>query len=196
VCFEAGLFRVRDSNRSLPLLDVARLARAAGQPLDTYQHVTREAMTFPGGCHVAEVAIDPDTGVPRLLAYWAVDDYGVEVNPMLVQGQMHGAIAQGVGQALFERAAYDRDSGQLLSASFMDYCLPRADDLPRFDTATLASRCTTNPLGVKGCGEAGAVAAFPAINNAIADALAAHGIGEVEEPISAQRIWRAIRQRS
>jgi carbon-monoxide dehydrogenase large subunit len=196
VCFEAGLFRVRDSNRSLPLLDAARLAHAAGQPLDTYQHVTREAMTFPGGCHVAEVAIDPDTGVPRLLAYWAVDDYGVEVNPMLVQGQMHGAIAQGVGQALFERAAYDRDSGQLLSASFMDYCLPRADDLPRFDTATLASRCTTNPLGVKGCGEAGAVAAFPAINNAIADALAAHGIGEVEEPISAQRIWRAIRQRS
>jgi aerobic carbon-monoxide dehydrogenase large subunit len=193
VCFEAGLFRVRDSNRNLPLLELARLARAAGQPLDTYQHITREAMTFPGGCHVAEVAIDPDTGVPELLAYWAVDDYGVQINPMLVQGQMHGAIAQGIGQALLERAAYDGDSGQLLSASFMDYCLPRADDLPAFDTATLETRCTTNPLGVKGCGEAGAVAAFPAINNAIADALAAHGIGEVEEPISAQRIWRAIR---
>lgn len=196
IAFESGLFRVRESNRSLPLLEVARLARAAGQPLDTYQHITREAMTFPGGCHVAEIAIDPDTGVCRLLAYTAVDDYGVQVNPMLVQGQMHGAIAQGVGQALFERTTYDSHSGQLLSASFMDYCLPRADDLPMFDTATLASRCTTNPLGIKGCGEAGAVAGFPAIGNAVADALAAHGIETIDEPVSAQRIWRAIQDRN
>jgi len=97
--------------------------------------------------------------------------------------------------ALLERTAYDPDTGQLLSASFMDYCLPRADDLPPFDTATLATRCTTNPLGVKGCGEAGAVAGFPAIGNAIADALAAHGIHEVEEPVSAERIWKAIERR-
>jgi carbon-monoxide dehydrogenase large subunit len=195
VVFEAGVFRVRSSNHVLSLLDVARLARDAGQSLDTYQHVTREAMTFPGGCHVAEVEVDPQTGTVALLAYTAVDDYGVQVNPMLVMGQMHGAIAQGAGQALLERAAYDADSGQLLSASFMDYCLPRADDLPSFDTATLATPCATNPLGVKGCGEAGAVAGFPAIGNAIADALAAHGIGEPDGPISAQGIWRAIWRR-
>jgi carbon-monoxide dehydrogenase large subunit len=132
----------------------------------------------------------------KLLAYTAVDDYGTQINPMLVSGQMHGAIAQGAGQALLERAAYAPDNGQLLSASFMDYCLPRADDLPSFNTATIATRCTTNPLGVKGCGEAGAVAGFPAIGNAIADALAAHGIEAIEEPFSAQRICMAIRRQS
>jgi carbon-monoxide dehydrogenase large subunit len=151
-------------------------------------------MTFPNGCHVAEVAIDPQTGSVTLLAYTAVDDYGTQINPMLVSGQMHGAIAQGVGQALLERAAYDPRSGQILSASFMDYCLPRADDLPNFGTATITTRCTTNPLGVKGCGEAGAVAGFPAIGNALADALAAHGIEMPEEPLSAQRICAAIRR--
>jgi carbon-monoxide dehydrogenase large subunit len=193
VRFEAGRFAVGDRNRRLPLLEVATLAREAGAPLDTYQRISREAMTFPSGCHVAEVAIDPDTGTIHLVGYWAVDDYGVQVNPMLVRGQMHGAIAQGVGQALLERAVYDPDSGQLLSGSFMDYALPRADDLPDFDTHTLSTPCTTNPLGVKGCGEAGAVAGFPAIVNAVADALAAHDVHDFPEPISSEGIWCAIR---
>lgn len=194
VTFESGEFRIRSSNETLPLLDVAQLAREADRPLDTYQHITREATTFPSGCHVAEIAIDPQTGAVTLVAYSAFDDYGTQINPMLVNGQIHGAIAQGAGQALFERAAYDAGNGQLLSASFMDYCLPRADDLPGFATDTIATRCTTNPLGVKGCGEAGAVAGFPAISNAIADALAAHGIHDIEEPIGAQRICMAIRR--
>ena len=192
VHFEGGHFRVRASNEIVSLLEAARLARSAGQPLDTYQHITREATTFPNGCHVAEIEIDPQTGAVKLLGYTAVDDYGTQINPMLVTGQMHGAIAQGSGQALLERAAYDAGNGQLLSASFMDYCMPRADDLPSFNTATIATRCTTNPLGVKGCGEAGAVAGFPAIGNAITDALAAHGIEAVDEPLSAQRICMAI----
>ncbi|MFT5445104.1 MAG: carbon-monoxide dehydrogenase large subunit [Gammaproteobacteria bacterium] len=191
--FESGEFRIHTRNETLPLLDIAQRARDVGQPLDTYQHITREATTFPNGCHVAEIAIDPRTGTVTLMAYTAVDDYGTQINPMLVNGQMHGAIAQGAGQALFERAVYDAGNGQLLSASFMDYCMPRADDLPSFATDTLATRCTTNPLGVKGCGEAGAVAGFPAVNNAIADALAVHGVKDIEEPHSAQRICMAIR---
>jgi carbon-monoxide dehydrogenase large subunit len=196
VRFEGGHFRIRASNEILSLLEAADLARDAGHVLDTYQHITREATTFPNGCHVAEVEIDPHTGKVTLLAYSAVDDYGTQINPMLVNGQMHGAIAQGSGQALLERAAYDSGNGQLLSASFMDYCMPRADDLPSFNTTTIATRCTTNPLGVKGCGEAGAVAGFPAIGNAIADALAAHGIDAPAEPLSAQGICMAIQRRA
>ena len=194
--FDAGLFHVLGSNRTMGLLEVARHARDAGDPLDCYQHITREAMTFPGGCHVAEVELDPETGVAVVVSYTAVDDYGVLINPMLVSGQMHGAIAQGIGQSLLERAVYDAGNGQLLSASFMDYALPRADNLPSFDATTVKSICTTNPLGVKGCGEAGAVAGFPAVSNAIADALGAHGISGVAEPMSPEGIWRRIVQRN
>src|SRR5205085_11966480 len=136
-----------------------------------YYAWTREWMTFPNGAHVAEIEIDRDTGAVRLARYSAVDDYGVLVNPMVAAGQAHGAIAQGIGQALLEHAFYDPESGQLLAGSFMDYALPRADDLPPFALAFNPTPCTTNPLGVKGCGEAGAVAAFPAIGNAIRDAL-------------------------
>jgi hypothetical protein len=118
-------------------------------------------MTFPNGAHVVEVEIDRDTGHVTLARYTAVDDYGVLVNPMIAAGQAHGAIAQGAGQALLEHAAYDAASGQLLAGSFLDYALPRADDLPSYDLGFNGTRCTTNPLGVKGCGEAGAVAAFP-----------------------------------
>jgi aerobic carbon-monoxide dehydrogenase large subunit len=129
-------------------------------------------MTFPNGAHIVEVEIDRDTGQVTLARYTAVDDYGVLVNPMIAAGQAHGAIAQGVGQALLEHAVYDPASGQLIAGSFMDYAMPRADDLPSFDLEFNATRCTSNPLGVKGCGEAGAIAAFPAIANAIVDALA------------------------
>src|SRR5205807_8280427 len=137
---------------------------------------------FPNGTHVAEIEIDPETGAVTLARYGAVDDYGVLVNPMIAAGQAHGAIAQGVGQALLEHAVYDPDSGQLLAGSLMDYALPRADDLPPFDLGFNGTRCTTNPLGVKGCGEAGAVAAFPAVTNAILDALAPLGVTDFRGP--------------
>ena len=149
-------------------------------------------MTFPNGTHVVEVEVDPETGRVTLDRYVAVDDYGVMVNPMIVSGQAHGAMAQGAGQALLERTAYDPQSGQLVAASFMDYALPRADDLPAFELGFNPTRCTTNPLGVKGCGEAGAIAAFPAIANAILDALAPLGVKNFDGPATPARVWQAI----
>jgi aerobic carbon-monoxide dehydrogenase large subunit len=191
--FADGSFVVAGTDRSVALLDVAALARDKGTPLDTYHAWTREWMTFPNGAHVAEVEIDRDTGQVSLARYTAVDDYGVLVNPMIATGQAHGAIAQGVGQALLEHAVYDPASGQLIAGSLMDYALPRADDLPSYDLGFNGSRCTTNPLGVKGCGEAGAVAAFPAVTNAILDALAPLDVTNLAGPATPERIWRAIR---
>ncbi|MFI4947178.1 MAG: xanthine dehydrogenase family protein molybdopterin-binding subunit [Alphaproteobacteria bacterium] len=191
--FEGGDFVVTGTDRRVGLLEVARIARDAGAPLDTYYAWTREWMTFPNGTHVAEIEIDRETGQVRLVRYGAVDDYGVIVNPMVASGQAHGAIAQGAGQALLEQAHYDPASGQLLAGSLMDYALPRADDLPAFQLAFNPTRCTTNPLGVKGCGEAGAVAGFPAVGNAIRDALAAAGTGDFTGPATPERIWRALR---
>ncbi len=191
--FEDGHFVVAGTNRSMSLLDVAARARDAGAPLDTYHSWTREHMTFPNGTHVVEVDIDRETGCVALVRHTAVDDYGVLVNPMVASGQAHGAIAQGVGQALLEHAVYDRETGQPVAASFMDYALPRADDLPSFDLSFNATRCATNPLGVKGCGEAGAVGAFPAVANAILDALAPFGVTLLDGPATPQRIWIAMR---
>jgi carbon-monoxide dehydrogenase large subunit len=189
--FEDGDFVVAGTDRRVSLLDVAAKARETNEPLDTYHFWTREWMTFPNGMHVVEVEIDRDTGQVTLDRYSAVDDYGVLVNPMVVTGQAHGAIAQGSGQALLEQALYDAD-GQLVSGSFMDYALPRADDLPAFSLGFNATRCTTNPLGVKGCGEAGMVAAFPAIHNAIHDALAPLGGKNFDGPATPERVWRAM----
>ena len=193
IVFADGDFVVSGTDRRIGLGDVAALARAAGTPLDTYHFWTRQWMTFPNGTHVAEVEIDPETGAVVLTRYSAVDDYGVLVNPMIAAGQAHGAIATGVGQALLEQAAYDPDSGQMIAASFMDYALPRADDLPAFSLGFNPTRCTTNPLGVKGCGEAGAIAAFPAIHNAIHDALAAVGGKMFDGPATPARVWQAMR---
>jgi aerobic carbon-monoxide dehydrogenase large subunit len=192
--FADGSFVVAGTDRSLALLDVAAIARDKGSPLNTYHAWTREWMTFPNGAHVAEVEIDRDTGEVALARYTAVDDYGVLVNPMIAMGQAHGAIAQGVGQALLEHAVYDPASGQLLAGSLMDYALPRADDLPSYDLSFNGTRCTTNPLGVKGCGEAGAVAAFPAVTSAILDALAPFGVTNVVGPATPERIWRAMNE--
>jgi len=192
--FSDGDFLVTGTDRRIALIDVARIARDAGTPLDTYYAWTREWMTFPNGTHVAEIEIDRETGAVRLVRYSAVDDYGVLVNPMVASGQVHGAIAQGVGQALLEHAHYDRGSGQLVAGSLMDYPLPRADDLPSFALGFNPTRCTTNPLGVKGCGEAGTVAAFPAVGNAIRDALAAVGGANFTGPATPERIWRALKQ--
>jgi len=191
--FADGRFEVAGTDRSLALLDVAAIARDKGIPLDTYHAWTREWMTFPNGAHVVEVEIDRDTGEVRLARYTAVDDYGVLVNPMIAAGQAHGAIAQGIGQALLEHAVYDPASGQLVAGSLMDYALPRADDLPSYDLGFNGTRCTTNPLGVKGCGEAGAVGAFPAVTNAVPDALAPLGVTNLAGPATPERIWRAIR---
>ena len=191
--FADGRFVVAGTDRSIALLEVAALGRDKGTPLDTYYAWTREWMTFPNGAHVAEVEIDRDTGQVMLARYTAVDDYGVLVNPMIATGQAHGAIAQGVGQALLEHAAYDPASGQLVAGSLMDYALPRADDLPLYDLGFNGTRCTTNPLGVKGCGEAGAVGAFPAVTNAILDTLAPLGISDFAGPATPERIWRAMK---
>jgi carbon-monoxide dehydrogenase large subunit len=190
--FEDGRFVVSGTDRAVGLLEVAALGREKGKPLDTYHFWKREHLTFPNGTHVVEVEVDPETGRVTLERYSGVDDYGVLVNPMVVAGQAHGAMAQGIGQALLERTTYDPDSGQMVAGSFMDYAMPRADDLPSFDLGFNNTRCTTNPLGVKGCGEAGAIAAFPAIANAIVDALAPLGVKNFDGPATPGRIWQAL----
>jgi carbon-monoxide dehydrogenase large subunit len=194
ITFADGNFRVPGTNMAMGLLEVAGLARQAGTPLDTYHAWTREHLTFPNGAHVVEVEIDRETGAVTLVSYAAVDDYGVLVNPMIVAGQAHGAMAQGIGQALLEHAVYDAESGQPIAASLMDYALPRAGDLPSFALGFNGTRCTTNPLGVKGCGEAGAIAAFPAIGNAILDALAPLGVTDFAGPATPLHVWAAIRR--
>ncbi|HTB41130.1 MAG TPA: molybdopterin cofactor-binding domain-containing protein, partial [Reyranella sp.] len=191
--FDDGHFVVSGTDRAIGLLEVAAIGRKKNKPIDTYHAWTREHLTFPNGAHVVEVEIDRDTGRVSLARYTAVDDYGVLVNPMIASGQAHGAMAQGVGQALLEHATYDAQSGQMIAASFMDYAMPRADDLPSFDLGFNGTPCTTNPLGVKGCGEAGAIAAFPAIANAILDALAPLGVKDFEGPATPAHVWQAMR---
>ena len=146
--------------------------------------------TFPAGCHICEVEVDPETGTTEIVAWTAVDDFGTVINPMIVEGQVHGGIAQGVGQALCERTVYD-DNGQLVTGSLMDYCMPRAQDLPSFKIDTAATRCPGNPLGIKGCGEAGAIAAPPAVINAITDAI---GTENLTMPATAQTVWSALQK--
>ena len=188
--FSDGAYHVPGTNQAIGLLDVAARAREAGTPLDTYYAWTREHLTFPNGTHVVEVEIERDTGRVSLVRHSAVDDYGVLVNPMVASGQAHGAMAQGAGHALFEAATYDPETGQNLAASFMDYTLPRADDLPSFDLDFNGSRCTTNPLGVKGAGEAAMGGIMPAILNAVSDAL---GGVDFDGPATDERVWRAMR---
>ncbi|MBM3647055.1 MAG: xanthine dehydrogenase family protein molybdopterin-binding subunit [Alphaproteobacteria bacterium] len=192
--FVDGRFVVSGTDRAVGLIEIAAIGREQGKPIDTYHLWKREHLTFPNGTHVVEVEIDRDTGAVALVRYSAIDDYGVLVNPMVAAGQAHGAMAQGAGQALLERATYDPGSGQMLAGSFMDYALPRADDLPPFDLGFNGTPCTTNPLGVKGCGEAGAIAAFPAIANAILDALAPLGVEGFDGPATPATIWQAMQK--
>jgi carbon-monoxide dehydrogenase large subunit len=147
--------------------------------------------TFPGGCHICEVEIDSDTGVVKVVQFVAVDDVGRVVNPMIVEGQVQGGVAQGIGQALLENAVYD-ESGQLLSGSFMDYTMPRADDMPNFTVSTENTMCTHNPLGSKGCGEVGAIGSPPAVMNAVMNALKDYGVRNMDMPASPQKIWSII----
>ncbi len=194
-----GRFTVAGTDRSISLADVARRAEDPSQlpdgmepGLSASESYKPKASTYPNGTHVCELEIDPETGVVRVDRYTVVDDFGEVVNPMLLQGQVHGGVAQGIGQALYERVVYDTDA-QLVSGSLMDYCLPRADDLPLVGFAMSPTRCTTNPLGVKGCGEAGAIGAPPAVINAVLDALAPLGVTNVDMPATPERVWAAIR---
>jgi carbon-monoxide dehydrogenase large subunit len=198
IAFEAGAFRIAGTDRTIALLDLAARARAAGglpddlpQSLDAALVSESPPSAFPNGCHVAEVEVDPETGAVRLDRYTAVDDFGTLVNPMLAEGQVHGGVAQGIGQALLEHAVYDR-SGQLLAGSFMDYALPRSDSVPAIDVGFHPVPATSNPLGVKGCGEAGVTGALPAVMNAVLDALAARGVRHLDMPATPERIWRAL----
>ena len=193
-----GRFTVAGTDRSISLADVARRAEDPSQlpegmepGLSASESYKPKASTYPNGTHVCEVEIDPDTGIVRVDRYTVVDDFGEVVNPMLLQGQVHGGVAQGIGQALYERVVYD-DDAQLVSGSLMDYCLPRADDLPMVGFAMSPTRCTTNPLGVKGCGEAGAIGAPPAVINAVLDALAPVGVTGIDMPATPERVWAAI----
>jgi carbon-monoxide dehydrogenase large subunit len=187
--YAAGFFSVAGTDRRIGLFEVARRAGEIGETLDTKGRA-EVPQTFPNGCHVAEVEIDPDTGVVELLAYIAIDDCGVILDPVMVEGQVQGGIAQGVGQALCEDAVYDRD-GQLLAGSFMDYAMPRADMLPNFTSIAHPVPCTTNPLGVKGTGEAGTTGALAAIMNAVSDALPGT---HIDMPATPEKIWRACSQ--
>lgn len=186
--FDDGAFRVPGTNRHVGLLDIAAKVGGLMGVGDFEQMIG----TFPNGAHVCEVAVDPDTGAIRIERYTVVDDFSRTLNPLVLSGQIHGGIAQGVGQAMLERVVYDPDSGQMLSGSFMDYGLPRADDLPFFSVATQNTPCTTNPLGIKGAGEAGAIGAPPALVNAVIDALAPLGITELDMPLTPSRVWEAI----
>jgi aerobic carbon-monoxide dehydrogenase large subunit len=199
----AGRFTVGGSERGIGLLELAEAARdpanlPANWPwgmtpgLDADAHNDSDVFTFPNGCHTAEIEIDPETGAVTLERYHAIDDYGRLINPMLTMGQVQGGVAQGIGQALLEHTVYDRESGQLLSGSFLDYALPRADDLPPLDITLVELPTLVNALGVKGAGQAGCMAAPQTIINAILDALAPLGIVHIDMPATPERVWRAV----
>lgn len=197
--FAKGRFVIAGTDRGVGLMELAALLRdeagklPAGTPrsLDV-THVTKEIVSsWPNGCHVVEMEVDPETGVATVARYAAVNDFGVQVNPLLVEGQVHGGIAQGIGQALLEATVYDGD-GQFLTGSYMDYALPRADHLPGFVTASAPFPATTNPLGTKGCGEAGCAGALPAVMNALVDAMAPCGVRHIDMPATPERLWRMI----
>jgi aerobic carbon-monoxide dehydrogenase large subunit len=193
-----GEFRIVGTDRHVDLFDVAAAAKDPAKlppglepGLDTTQVQNPAAATFPNGCHIAEVEIDPDSGIVTILRYTIVDDFGDVINPMLLEGQVHGGVVQGIGQALLEETVYDGE-GQLLSGTFMDYAMPRADNLPFFSFTTRNVRCTANPLGIKGAGEAGAIGSPPALINAIVDALHHKGVRHIDMPATPSRVWSAL----
>ena len=199
VAFADGVFRIPGTDREIAIAAVARAAFNPAQLPDGVEpgfaesgHFTPPAPTFPNGCHVCEVEIEPDTGHVDIVRYRVVDDFGTVVNPLLLRGQVHGGVAQGVGQALLERTVYDPETGQLMTGSLTDYCLPRAEDLPAIEFAYNVVPCRTNPLGLKGAGEAGAIGAPPALVNAIVDALGPLGIDHIDMPVTPERLWQAI----
>jgi len=202
--YEDGTFRVAGTDKSLSMAEVAFSAYVPhNYPLEELEPGLDESafydptnFTYPAGSHICEVEVDPETGKTDIVNFTAVDDFGNVINPMIVEGQVHGGLAQGIGQALMEGCVYDPESGQLVTGSYMDYTMPRADDLPSFRVGTRNTPCTHNPLGVKGCGEAGAIGAPPAVIDAIVDALRALDVGDadISMPASPGRVWEAIRQ--
>jgi carbon-monoxide dehydrogenase large subunit len=189
-------FGVAGDARGIALLDLARAVAESGESIDAEVDNPIDLVTFPNGAHVAEVEVDPETGVVRLVRYTAVDDYGVLVNPLLTLGQVQGGLAQGIGQALLEEASYDGETAQPLAASFQDYCLPRASDLPDFAITFAGVPTTANPLGVKGSGQAGCIAAPQTIMNAVLDALAPLGVCSLDMPATPMKVWAVIRAAS
>jgi carbon-monoxide dehydrogenase large subunit len=196
--FFRGRFSIAGTDRGIGIMDLtARLRTEVRLPDDVprtldVSHIFKGVPSaFPNGCHIAEVELDPDTGVLEIVSYATVNDFGVLVNPMLVEGQAHGGIAQGIGQALIESVVYDED-GQMLTGSYMDYGLPRAADLPGLGFESHAVPARTNPLGAKGCGEAGCAGSLPAVMNALVDALSEFGITHIDMPATPHRIWQAI----
>ncbi len=200
--FKDGVFSVAGTDRSKTFGEIALTAYVPHnfpheelEPgLDETAFYDPKNFTYPSGAYIAEIEIDPDTGTLEVVTFNASDDFGRIINPMIVSGQVHGGLAQGIGQALLEGCVYDKTSGQLLTASYMDYAMPRADNLPSFALSTHATLCTHNPIGAKGCGEAGAIGAPAAISNAIVDALKSYGVRHVEMPATPEKLWRAIHQ--
>jgi len=190
-----GAVRIAGTDRAISFADLASSPAAQGAPLSAEDAFIPEAATYPNGTHIAEVEIDPETGAVEILNYVVVDDFGATLNPLLLAGQVHGGTVQGIGQAVMEKAVYDPQSGQLMSASLMDYALPRAQDVPAVIFETRNVPCGTNPLGVKGAGEAGAIGSCPAVMNAIGDALwRAYRIRHIDMPATAERVWAAIQE--
>ncbi|UFS77581.1 xanthine dehydrogenase family protein molybdopterin-binding subunit [Tardiphaga sp. 37S4] len=195
--FKAGRFTIAGTDRSIDIMELSQRVREGKMPdgvpssLDVDHTSSDVPSTFPNGCHVAEVEIDPDTGVLTIVNYAAVNDFGTIVNPMIVAGQLHGGVAQGIGQALMEKVSYDA-SGQPITGSFMDYAMPRAGDIPLMLVGDHPSPATTNPLGTKGCGEAGCAGSLCTIVNAVVDALSDYGVTHIDMPLTSERIWRAI----
>jgi len=198
--FKDGKFAVAGTDRSKTFGEIALTAYVPhNYPLDKLEPGLNEMafydptnFTFPAGTHICEVEIDPETGVVSIASFAACDDFGNIINPMIVEGQVHGGLTQGIGQALLENCVYDAESGQLLTGSLMDYAMPRADDVPSYKVATKVTPCTHNPLGAKGCGEAGAIGAPAALMNAVMDAMAAAGVKHFDMPASPHRVWQAL----
>jgi carbon-monoxide dehydrogenase large subunit len=199
--FRDGFFQVAGTDKKKAFAEIALTAYVPhNYPLDKLEPGLNENafydptnFTYPAGSYVCEVEVDPDTGVTQVVSFVAVDDFGNVVNPMIVEGQVQGGLAQGIGQALLEGCRYDAESGQLLTGTYQDYCMPRADDLPNFRIGTEVTPCTHNPLGVKGCGEAGAIGSPPAVINAITDAI---GVRDVAMPATPETVWRAMHARA
>jgi carbon-monoxide dehydrogenase large subunit len=200
IVFADGAFSVAGTDRAVAIQDVAKTAYAMmGLPpgieptLTAFAAFKPHAPTFPNGCHLCELEIDPDTGTTEFVGYVVVDDVGTVVNPLLLKGQIHGGVSQGLGQAMCEDLAYDPESGQLVSASFLDYCMPRADDMCNIEVVSAPVPSPTNPLGIKGAGEAGCVGALPCVQSALIDALSPLGITDVPMPATPWRLWQLIR---
>ena len=190
ISFEDGYYRVQKSNRSITFID---LVRERSKPISAEYDGSTDNATFPNGCHICEVEIDPTTGRVEVMTYLVVDDVGTVINPQLLKGQITGGVAQGLGQALMEQVVYDPNNGQLVSASFMDYAMPRATELPPVQVISQPIPTRSNPLGVKGAGEAGTVGALAAVMNAVCDALHSAGAAPIDMPATPESVWSALK---